>query len=115
MWKVLKAVIREHDEGLCDKYCRDFRRLARGWQDLNSSIAALVLFGYLKGAKQVTDAWQYVPPLYKLDWDFVKQRLGIDPPPAFRPLTPESLKQPVTLIGDNEEADENLDLTKWIS
>jgi hypothetical protein len=36
----------------------------------------------------MTDAWGEVPPFYKADWGAIKQRLGVDSPPALIPLSP---------------------------
>ena len=88
-WKFLRMVIRDHEEGLCDIRCQDFRDLSNNWKERLACMNWLEVCKYLKQTQKLSNAWSDVPPLYKLDWDIVSKRLGVGPPPAFSPLKPE--------------------------
>jgi three-Cys-motif partner protein len=86
-WRFLWTIIKNHEEGLCDIKCEDLVRIERDWRTRLGAFQWLESEGYLRRAEVMTDAWKDVPPLYKLDWDVVRQKLGIDPPPALVPLS----------------------------
>ena len=89
VWKFLRMVIRDHEEGLCDIRCQDFRDLSDDWRERLACMHWLEIFKYLKQTEKLTNSWLDVPPLYKLDWDIVVKRLGASPPPAFSPIRPQ--------------------------
>ncbi len=89
-WKLLWATIRYHDQGLCDIRCQDFREKDEDWQNRLGALQWLELNGYLRKVPQLTDAWPKPPPLYSLDWDVIKTRLGVGPPPKLVPLKPRN-------------------------
>lgn len=91
-WKFLWSIITEHEEGLCDIYCKDlaskqaevaFRRQTLDW---------LKTKGYMTEIDQMTNAWPNPPKLYKLNWSIVRTTLGIDSPEPFKPLEPRKRK-----------------------
>ena len=90
VWKMLWATIRNHDEGLCDILCRDFKRMEFDYGKRSAALAWLEAAGYLHKVPQLTDAWPDPPQLYALDWGVVKTRLGVDPPSKFVPLQPRN-------------------------
>jgi three-Cys-motif partner protein len=87
-WRFLWAVIKNHEEGLCDIECQDFVRIEGDWRTRLGALQWLESKGYLRHTETMTDAWEEVPPLYKADWGAIKQRLGVDSPPALIPLSP---------------------------
>lgn len=88
-WKILWAVIKRYDEGICDIRCDDLREIEDNWQLRMGALNWLDSIGYLKSSKQLTDAWPDPPPLYRIDWPIVREKLGIDPPPLLEPLSPK--------------------------
>ena len=90
VWKILWATIRNHDEGLCDILCRDFKRMEFDYGKRSAALAWLEAVGYFRKVPQLTDAWPDPPQLYALDWGVVKSRLGVDPPTKFVPLQPKN-------------------------
>ena len=97
VWKILWATIRNHDEGLCDILCRDFKRMEFDYGKRSAALAWLEAVGYFRKVPQLTDAWPDPPQLYALDWGVVKSRLGVDPPTKFVPLRPRN--QPASPTG----------------
>ena len=89
VWKLLWTTIRNHDEGLCDIRCQDFREKDEDWEMRLAALQWLEIMGYLRKAPQLTDAWSDPPPMYCLDWDAVKSKLGVEPPPKLVPLKPK--------------------------
>ncbi|MDE1845160.1 MAG: three-Cys-motif partner protein TcmP [Thaumarchaeota archaeon] len=85
-WKILWAIIKEHDEGLCDVECRDLIRIQPESELLKKSLLWLVSKGYIKKINQMTDTWNNVPDLYRLDWNFVKEKLDVPSPPELKPM-----------------------------
>jgi len=90
VWKMLWAVIKYHDEGICDIRCDDFRNLEESWQGRLSALQMLQALGYLKKEDSVTDAWPDTVPLYRLDWDVVRKNLGVSPPNPLSPMEPKA-------------------------
>lgn len=90
-WRFLWAIIKNHDEGLCDIRCEDLVRIEGDWHIRLGTLQWLEIEGYLKRVDSLTDVWANVPPLYKLDWARVKQRMSIDPPPIPIPLSPDQV------------------------
>jgi three-Cys-motif partner protein len=90
-WRFLWAIIKNHNEGLCDIRCEDLVRIEEDWRNRLGAFQWLEIEGYLRRVDPLTDAWEDAPPLYKLDWDKVKQRLAIDPPSVPIPLSPEQV------------------------
>ena len=86
---MLWAIIRNHDEGLCDVLCKDFKRMEMDYGRRSAALAWLEAERYLSAMPQMTYAWPNPPQLYVLDWGVVKARLGIDPAPKLVPLRPK--------------------------
>jgi three-Cys-motif partner protein len=88
VWKMLWAVIRNHEEGLCDIRCDDLRAIDESWQSRLGALQWLHITGYLTKGDPLTDAWDDKVPMYKLDWKVVQKNLGIQPPKALVPMEP---------------------------
>ena len=89
-WKMLWAVIKNHDEGLCDIRCDDFRDFEENWQGRLAALQLLEALGYLKKEPPITDAWADAVPMYRLDWDVVRKNLGVQPPNPLSPMEPKA-------------------------
>ena len=101
-WKILWKIIKEHEEGICDVYCNDVVEVESSFEGRKKSLSWLESKGYIVPSDDVTDAWENRPTLYRLDWEMVKKRLGIEPPV---PLIPLLLK--LSKIRNKNEINEN--------
>ena len=89
-WRILWKTIREHEEGICDIMCIDLtdivpsqfcRRILLDWLEQK---------GYLDRI-DVENAWDSSIRQYKLNWTVIRERLGVDKPPALTPLCPRDV------------------------
>lgn len=104
-WKILWKVIRNHEGGTCDCYCRDFRENEPNVEKNQKAIEWLQSKGYLVSF-EIGNAWQSPLNRYRIDWKVVRQNLGVNPPSELHPLSPEEFAQ--TEMGKVYEA-----LKKW--
>lgn len=88
VWKMLWAVIRNHEEGLCDIRCDDLRAIDESWQSRLGALQWLQITGYLTKGDPLTDAWEDKVPMYKLDWKVVQKNLEVQPPKDLVPMEP---------------------------
>jgi three-Cys-motif partner protein len=89
-WKMLWKIIRDHEEGICDIYCRDLREMElRGWIR-QAALNWLEKQGYIDRFV-IESPWTPSYNRYILDWHTIKERLGIDPPTPLLPLSPEDV------------------------
>lgn len=93
-WKTLWKIIREHEEGICDTHCLDLIKELEDFGLIRYSLEWLESNGYIKKINDLTDAWKEKPNLYQLDWSFLKERLGIDPPAPLKPFSSMTLPPP---------------------
>ena len=92
VWKILWKVIKGHEGGICDYYCRDFKKDSPVPEIIQNRLEWLRSKGYLEYYK-VEDAWESSLDRYILNWDFVKQKLGVNPPPRLSPLSPDDFNK----------------------
>lgn len=85
-WQILWKVIRYHEEGLCDIHCRDIIDVQQDESTRKLVMEWLASKGYLSKTTNMTDAWDDIPDLYRLNWSYVTEKLGVFPPAPFRPL-----------------------------
>jgi hypothetical protein len=91
-WKLLWKVIKDHEGGTCDCYCSDFRRDELDIAGVVGALEWLKYKGYLTTFRiQTYDKGEFA--VYKLNWDEIRQNLGVNPPPQLHPLTPEEFSQ----------------------
>lgn len=93
-WKLLWRTIKSHEDGVCDSFCRDFKREGIG---ANTNERAQILQwleneGYLTKLTR-SNAWESDIVQYALDWNTLKTNLGVDPPLQLRPLSVEMLNR----------------------
>lgn len=87
-WKMLWKIITTHEDGICDKYCEDLKKVQPYVGLRAQSLEWLKSKGYLKTSKDLTDAWPEGPTLYRLDWAKLEISFGVKPPPQLKPLSP---------------------------
>ena len=92
VWKILWKTIKDHEDGICDCACRDFRKEDSRINVIQRALVWLNSEGYLDKL-QIEDAWGSGLPRYVLNWGVVKQKLGVDQPPELTPLSPEDFKK----------------------
>ena len=83
-------MITQHEEGICDSMCSDFRDVEP--ENTQNLLEWLEARGYL-AYFDIGNAWDSSAKQYKLNWDIVKERLGVYPPPALVPLSPLEMKR----------------------
>jgi three-Cys-motif partner protein len=91
-WKCLRRIIKDHDEGLCDMRCEDLSAEVPDWDERLRVFRWLEAEGYLRTISPLTDVWDKVPVLSKIDWSVVEKRLEIPRPPGLGPLIPSMLE-----------------------
>jgi three-Cys-motif partner protein len=93
-WLMLRRIIADHEEGICDYLCRDFEGIEQDGVMRQAALEWLENKGYLI-RQNYTNAWQLPTQQYRLNWNTIKDKLGIDPPIPFQPLSlkPLSLKE----------------------
>lgn len=93
-WRMLWHTIIQHEEGICDYLCSDFKTIEQNEAKRQESLEWLENKGYLERENSI-NAWQLPIKQYKLNWATTKVELGIDPPPPLAPLSlkPLSLKE----------------------
>ena len=75
-WKVLWTTIKGHEDGLCDKKCKDLLAIVPNEEHLQNTLEWLELEGYICKIKSLTTVWQDAPQMYQLDWNFLKSKLN---------------------------------------
>lgn len=85
-WKILWAIIKNHEDGLCDQKCDDLLEIEPAEEFLQDKLEWLESIGYLSEIAPLTNVWDDIPKLYCLNWDFVKKTLDVSPPPKLSPL-----------------------------
>jgi three-Cys-motif partner protein len=88
MWKILWKVIKGHEDGICDAYCRDFRNRTTPPRIISRMLEWLRSKRYLENF-DVEDAWGSSLQRYKLNWKVVSQKLNLHPPSELTPISPE--------------------------
>jgi three-Cys-motif partner protein len=92
-WKLLWNTITKHEEGVCDQFCVDYDRIniGRNPNERQVYLEWLENEGYLI-EWNVENAWDQSIKQYKINWNGLKIKLGIDPPLPLRPLSSEMIK-----------------------
>lgn len=90
-WRVLWTTITQHEEGICDCMCSDLRGIEQDLQKSQGLLEWLEEKGYLNPVS-IENAWGSSIKQYKLNWVFIKEKLGVDPPPPLQPLSPKEVK-----------------------
>jgi three-Cys-motif partner protein len=97
-WRILWRIIKYHEEGICDCFCRDFEEIVPEPNVIQETLKWLLNKHYLEyfGIK---GAWNFQIERFQLNWKIVRDRLNIEPPPELKPISPEKLGES-TLIQD---------------
>ena len=87
-WRILWKTITQHEEGICDCLCPDLMKIELDTQVL---LTWLEEKGYLN-LVHIENAWKHPIKQYELNWEFIKEKLGVAPPPPLRPLSVEEIE-----------------------
>ena len=90
-WLILWKIITQHEEGICDCMCSDLRDIEEDPEERQHLLEWLEEKGYLTPIN-IENAWNSSINQYKLNWDNLQERLGVDPPTPLVPLSPEEMK-----------------------
>lgn len=85
-WKILWNVIRNHQDGLCDIYCRELIEKQTDVKLRVNSLEWLEKNKYLKEIKPLSKVWSNPPKMYQLNWKTLKDRFNIQIPRELIPL-----------------------------
>jgi len=93
-WLILWRTIVSHEEGVCDYACSDFEDIERSDEKRQQLLEWLEKNRYLNPFEN-DNAWKLPIKQYQLNWATIREKLGIDSPPPFKPLSlkPLSLKE----------------------
>ena len=86
-WKVLWRIVRNHEDGLCDKKCTDLIEKVSDVQTLVDSLEWLCSEKYLDKIEHASIPWEKRPQLYQLNWNIVEERLKVKRPVELIPLS----------------------------
>lgn len=89
-WRILWNIIRQHEEGICDRFCKDLREIEPNNTNLQTALEWLRERQYLVSF-DVENAWDSTIEQYKLDWTVVRRNLNVTAPSPLRPLSPEDI------------------------
>lgn len=98
-WKVLWKIIVQHEDGVCDKKCRDLNELDNDISKIQESLDWLSLHGYLD-ASPSSEHWAEHILQYVVNWSTVKKELGVTPPVEFRPVSQKQIYEKLSLSKD---------------
>lgn len=107
-WLLLWKIITQHENGICDCYCKDFRENEQDTELVQSALDWLFINGYLTRLN-IEDAWGSSVNRYQLNWEAIVNKLKIDPPQNLKPLSPEEF----TKIQEQENAKIRELLKRW--
>ncbi|MEL7562790.1 three-Cys-motif partner protein TcmP [Dehalogenimonas sp. 4OHTPN] len=85
-WKILWRIITEHEEGICDNLCSDFSDIGATPNDRQGMLEWLEHVGYIRKIPN-NNAWGALVPLYQINWPYTTDRLQVDPPAQFKPIS----------------------------
>jgi len=91
-WKVLWKIIVQHEDGVCDKKCRDLIELDNDINKIQESLDWLCSHGYLDSSPS-SYHWAEHILQYVLNWNTVKDKLGVTQPLEFRPVSQEQIHE----------------------
>lgn len=89
-WRILWKIIREHEEGICDCMCADLLNILPDPMQTQIFLDWLENEGYLNRV-DLNNAWGSLIRQYRLNWEVLRERLGVDEPPPLTPMSPEEI------------------------
>ncbi|MBU4184668.1 MAG: hypothetical protein KKC23_00390 [Proteobacteria bacterium] len=100
-WKVLWKIIVQHEDGVCDKKCRDLNELDNNINNIQNSLDWLCVQGYLDSSSSSDHWWEHIPQ-YVLNWNTVKEKLGVTQPIEFRPVSQEQVYEKMAILKEKQ-------------
>lgn len=93
-WKILWKTITGHEEGICDSQCKDFLEIEPAESQRDKLLEWLAQNKYLTNHAS-NNPWNLQIKQYIINWNVIRQILGVEPPNPLQPLSlkPLSLKE----------------------
>jgi three-Cys-motif partner protein len=91
-WRILWMTIMQHEEGICDYKCKDFRKIEPDAEKCQQVLDWLEEKKYIDPVN-FKNAWGSSIKQYRLNWTIIKDRMGVDPPPPLRPLSSKEIRK----------------------
>jgi three-Cys-motif partner protein len=91
-WRILWMTITWHEEGICDCMCSDFENIEPDAKKCQHLLEWLEKKNYITHVN-FENAWRSSIKQYKLNWEIIKERLNVDPPPLLKPLSPKEINK----------------------
>lgn len=107
-WKILWAIIK-HETGIRDLMCSDFRRIELNGNRRNNTMKWLEQNSYLLPIEQHC-AWGSPYQKYTLNWQYCKDKLGIELPSPLIPISPDSSTPPLSTFESAKSGQSTLGL-----
>lgn len=85
-WRILWKTITVHEEGICDYLCRDFEEIEQVEKERIKLLEWLATKGYLTRC-DTSNPWKLPITQYRVNWQIVKDMLGVGHPPPFKALS----------------------------
>jgi hypothetical protein len=103
-WKILWKIITQHEDGVCERECRDFKDLDNNIDVIQKGLNWLCEHNYLQ-LSPLSRHWGVSIPQYVLKWGKTEERLKLTRPPEFQPISREQLHRKQSSIGNAEIED----------
>jgi three-Cys-motif partner protein len=91
-WRILWKIIRQHEGGLCDYRCPDLKKESESGEERMEALEWLLNHDYLFSVK-IKNAWDHPINRYRLNWQTIEAKLGVNMPSKLRPISPQQLKR----------------------
>jgi len=89
-WKILWRIITQHEDGICDRECRDLKELDNNINVIQKGLDWLCEHTYLELWPR-SSHWDLSIPQYLLKWEKSEERLKLTRPAPFQPISQEQL------------------------
>lgn len=86
-WRILWKIITQHEEGISDNRCRDFIEIETLEPERIRLLKWLEDKGYIIKYSTNNNPWNVSITQYTLNWQIVKDKLGVEPPKRLDPLS----------------------------
>jgi len=96
-WKVLWKIIVQHEDGVSDKHCKDFKELNNNNNIIQISLDWLCAHDYLYICSS-SNHWGDQIQQYVLNWNTVKEKLEVNQPIDFRPVSQEQVNAGMAIL-----------------
>jgi three-Cys-motif partner protein len=90
-WKILWKIIIQHEDGVCDCECADFKEYDSNPANIQSCLHWLAGNDYIEISTQ-ENKWGSKIDQYTLNWKTINKRFNFKSPEILKPISPEQIK-----------------------